>query len=76
MAPDGFAAANALATSAIRASCTATIHTSAGRIARAMAAKNAGLQRATVRNILPVCGFLGAALFAGRLNVVALLGMA
>jgi hypothetical protein len=52
MAPDGFAAANALATRAIRASCTATIHTSAGRIARAMAAKNAGLQKATMRNIL------------------------
>jgi PiT family inorganic phosphate transporter len=47
-----------------------------------MAANNSGLQMATVRNILlawvltlPICIFLGAVLFAGALNAIALLGI-
>jgi PiT family inorganic phosphate transporter len=51
-------------------------------IAGTMAANNSGLQMATVRNILlawvltlPICIFLGAVLFAGALNAIALLGL-
>lgn len=47
-----------------------------------MAANGSGLQMVTVRNILlawvltlPVCIFMGAMLFAGALNVIALLGV-
>jgi len=60
-----------------------TTHVLSSGIAGTMAANNSGLQKSTVRNILlawvltlPVCVFLGAALFAGLLNVFALLGMA
>ncbi len=60
-----------------------TTHVLSSGIAGTMAANNSGLQKSTVRNILlawvltlPVCVFLGAALFAGLLNVIALLGMA
>lgn len=59
-----------------------TTHVLSSGIAGTMAANNSGLQMATVRNILlawvltlPVCIFLGAALFAAALNAVALLGV-
>ena len=58
-----------------------TTHVLSSGVAGTMAANNSGLQMATVRNILmawvltlPVCIFLGALLFAGALNVIALLG--
>lgn len=58
-----------------------TTHVLSSGIAGTMAANNSGLQMATVRNILmawvltlPVCIFLGALLFAGSLNAIALLG--
>ena len=58
-----------------------TTHVLSSGIAGTMAANNSGLQMATVRNILmawvltlPVCIFLGALLFAGALNAIALLG--
>jgi PiT family inorganic phosphate transporter len=59
-----------------------TTHVLSSGIAGTMAANNSGLQMATVRNILlawvltlPICIFLGAALFAGALNAIALLGI-
>lgn len=59
-----------------------TTHVLSSGIAGTMAANNSGLQMATVRNILmawvltlPVCIFLGALLFAGALNALALLGL-
>jgi PiT family inorganic phosphate transporter len=59
-----------------------TTHVLSSGIAGTMAANNSGLQMATVRNILlawvltlPVCIFLGAALFAAALNAVALVGI-
>jgi PiT family inorganic phosphate transporter len=59
-----------------------TTHVLSSGIAGTMAANNSGLQMATVRNILlawvltlPVCIFLGAALFAAALNAVALIGL-
>ena len=59
-----------------------TTHVLSSGIAGTMAANNSGLQMATVRNILlawvltlPVCIFLGAALFAAALNAIALLGL-
>lgn len=59
-----------------------TTHVLSSGIAGTMAANNSGLQMATVRNILmawvltlPVCIFLGALLFAGALNAIALLGL-
>jgi PiT family inorganic phosphate transporter len=59
-----------------------TTHVLSSGIAETMAAKNSGLQMATVRNIilawvqtLPICIFLGAVLFAGALNAFALLGI-
>ena len=58
-----------------------TTHVLSSGVAGTMAANNSGLQVATVRNILmawvltlPVCIFLGALLFAGALNAIALLG--
>jgi PiT family inorganic phosphate transporter len=58
-----------------------TTHVLSSGIAGTMAANNSGLQMATVRNILlawvltlPICIFLGAVLFAGALNAIALLG--
>jgi PiT family inorganic phosphate transporter len=58
-----------------------TTHVLSSGVAGTMAANNSGLQMATVRNILmawvltlPVCIFLGALLFAGALNAIALLG--
>jgi PiT family inorganic phosphate transporter len=59
-----------------------TTHVLSSGIAGTMAANNSGLQMATVRNILlawvltlPICIFLGAVLFAGALNAIALLGI-
>lgn len=59
-----------------------TTHVLSSGIAGTMAANASGLQMATVRNILlawvltlPVCIFLGAALFAAALNLIALLGV-
>jgi PiT family inorganic phosphate transporter len=59
-----------------------TTHVLSSGIAGTMAANNSGLQMATVRNILlawvltlPICIFLGAVLFAGALNAIALLGL-
>jgi PiT family inorganic phosphate transporter len=59
-----------------------TTHVLSSGVAGTMAANNSGLQMATVRNILmawvltlPVCIFLGALLFAGALNALALLGL-
>jgi len=59
-----------------------TTHVLSSGIAGTMAANNSGLQMDTVRNILlawvltlPICIFLGAALFAGALNAIALLGI-
>jgi PiT family inorganic phosphate transporter len=59
-----------------------TTHVLSSGIAGTMAANNSGLQKSTVRNILlawvltlPVCVFLGAALFAGLLNIMGLLGL-
>ena len=58
-----------------------TTHVLSSGIAGTMAANNSGLQMATVRNILlawvltlPICIFLGAVLFAGALNAIALFG--
>jgi len=59
-----------------------TTHVLSSGVAGTMVANGSGLQRATVRNILlawvltlPVCIFLGALLFAGILNGVALMGL-
>ena len=59
-----------------------TTHVLSSGVAGTMVANGSGLQRATVRNILlawvltlPVCIFLGAFLFAGILNGVALMGL-
>ena len=59
-----------------------TTHVLSSGIAGTMAANGSGVQGDTVRNILlawvltlPVCIFLGALLFAGALNAVALLGV-
>jgi PiT family inorganic phosphate transporter len=59
-----------------------TTHVLSSGIAGTMAANKSGLQMATVRNILlawvltlPICIFLGAVLFAGALNAIALLGI-
>lgn len=59
-----------------------TTHVLSSGVAGTMAANGSGLQMATVRNILlawvltlPVCIFMGAMLFAGALNVIALLGL-
>ena len=59
-----------------------TTHVLSSGVAGTMAANNSGLQMTTVRNILmawvltlPVCIFLGALLFAGALNGLALLGL-
>lgn len=58
-----------------------TTHVLSSGVAGTMAANGSGLQMATVRNILmawvltlPVCVFLGAALFALGLNMIARLG--
>jgi PiT family inorganic phosphate transporter len=59
-----------------------TTHVLSSGVAGTMAANNSGLQMAMVRNILmawvltlPVCILLGALLFAGALNGLALLGL-
>ncbi len=59
-----------------------TTHVLSSGIAGTMAANHSGLQMATVRNILlawvltlPVCIFLGAALFAAALNAIALVSV-
>lgn len=59
-----------------------TTHVLSSGIAGTMAANGSGVQGETVRNILlawvltlPVCIFLGALLFAGALNAIALLGV-
>ena len=59
-----------------------TTHVLSSGIAGTMAANGSGVQGETVRNILlawvltlPVCIFLGALLFAGALNAIALLGI-
>ena len=59
-----------------------TTHVLSSGVAGTMVANGSGLQKATVRNILlawvltlPVCIFLGALLFAGILNGVALMGL-
>jgi PiT family inorganic phosphate transporter len=59
-----------------------TTHVLSSGVAGTMAANGSGVQGDTVRNIilawvltLPVCIFLGALLFAGALNVIALIGI-
>jgi PiT family inorganic phosphate transporter len=59
-----------------------TTHVLSSGVAGTMAANGSGLQMATVRNILmawvltlPVCVFLGAALFSLSLNLIARLGI-
>lgn len=59
-----------------------TTHVLSSGVAGTMAANGSGLQLVTVRNILlawvltlPVCIFLGALLFAGALNAIALVGV-
>jgi len=59
-----------------------TTHVLSSGVAGTMAANGSGVQMETVRNIilawvltLPVCIFLGALLFAGALNAIALLGI-
>jgi PiT family inorganic phosphate transporter len=59
-----------------------TTHVLSSGVAGTMAANGSGVQMDTVRNILlswvltlPVCIFLGALLFAGALNAIALLGV-
>lgn len=59
-----------------------TTHILSSGVAGTMAANRSGLQTGTLRNLLlawvltlPVCVFLGAALFAAGINVLALLGM-
>jgi PiT family inorganic phosphate transporter len=59
-----------------------TTHVLSSGIAGTMAANHSGLQRQTLRNILlawiltlPVCIFLGAALFAFAINMIAVLGL-
>ena len=59
-----------------------TTHVLSSGVAGTMAANGSGLQMATVRNILmawvltlPVCVFLGAALFSLGLNMIARLGI-